>query len=261
MVVDAVTEIPAALFRFQLFCEQGSGDRLFVFGTNTDRFGVTPRPLVPGRHQVSLTFDSLELPPGRYWITAGVWPGERVEPALDVRHSAFSFVIEGTPEEPPQVALLNSRWMINGGPLQGTTEPDRLALRWRDEDLEDEPLVTGTHEELSLSFVVEKAFDEPLELEAVISDAGGRMIYHTTAPEPLAQGINAGSLRFQPLGLLEGRYRLELVLREEGQQVPRATLECSLVVRCTRADGAGIVYLPVAWSFDDHEGSPLPGPW
>jgi radical SAM superfamily enzyme YgiQ (UPF0313 family) len=249
MVIDAATPIPVALIRLQIFCEEASGDRFFVFGTNTDRFDVTPRPLRQGSHLVSLHFDRLNLPPGRYWITAGVWPGERVEPALDARHSAFSFVIEGTPEDPPQVALLNSSWMINGGPLQGTTEPDHLALRWRDEDLEDDPVVAGTHDELSLGFLVDKASDTPLELQAVIFDAGGRRVHHTTSPEPLMRGTHAGIIRFQPLGLLEGRYRLRLALREAGQPQPREQVECSLVVRCMRQDGAGIVHLPVRWSF------------
>lgn len=86
LVCDVIKEIPDGLFEVSISTQDG----IQVTQATTLDGGVEPRPLAPGRHQLSMTFEGLRLLPRDYTIDVGVHHGSGTTADLVQRSLDFT---------------------------------------------------------------------------------------------------------------------------------------------------------------------------
>ena len=81
---------PGTLLRLQIFSNTGE----LVLGTNSRRWGICPH--TEGRWVLRARFESLNLAPGNYLITVGLWEEEGALKPYQARHGYYELFV-GTP--------------------------------------------------------------------------------------------------------------------------------------------------------------------
>jgi hypothetical protein len=186
----------------------------------------------PGAAEVELRFTALNLMPGDYMVTVGLWADEAAEQPFDVRHGGFQLNVSGEPDPCGAVAYMPAR-------LELTPEPDEAGSG----DALAGPLaISGGRTGEPLTLTCGCAL--PAASKLVVDLLGETGVVARSAFEDLVSGSGEVKVSYQALNLLPGWYDVRITLRADAVE---AELEGSLEVVGEVADGAGLVYCPVRW--------------
>ena len=225
--------------------ENPKNDPIFVFGTNTDRFGLHLGALKPGDGEIRLVVQRLNLAPGAYHVAAGLWPEELAPAPYHEISEGCAFVIAGKADLLGYKAALPARWRLEE---KATTMGWMLRpIELLDTDgrpkpffLTDEPLLAR------VGFQLDKA--NRFFFAAFILDKGYK-VFRSINKEPIPFRRGEATLEIDPITLLEGVYHLILCLIDPTTGNPVRAQSAPFEVRNRRWEGAGLVFLPCAWEF------------
>ena len=249
--VDGEVEDPC--FRMQIFTKDpGSGQNVFVYGTNTARCKLKAGKLEQGPGEVGIRLGALPLSPGRYVVTFGVWPEENAEQPYDVRHGGTWFTVEGDESEPSDgLSLPWGRWSVDG-------EEDYLAQAAQPGPWGDAPLYMVDNKQGWTDWVVSCVpLTVVLRCPARLPEAAvveGRVLHGETVVtctrRRLPDGIQGEALlqwRIDEVPLLAGQYEVRVRLLDGDSEEVVLVEGHGLKVTSQDAMGAGAIYLKARW--------------
>ncbi len=223
------------LFRVQVFMANrpDSGESM-VFGSNTDRAGLHIGPLEVGPGEARLTLHQLNMA-GQLRVVAGVWPEEMAPEAYDIWQGPLSLNVQGggLVHQPAEVEVEPGQ-----APAAGLAVDDGHGL-------EDAPLRAGEQ------LVARLGVDPDQRGSAAVCARvfrGQDMVSQADAEVTLPGGPQLVRVRFAPLNLLGGSYRLRFTLSVAGEQL--ASVDQGFQVRSGRTDGAGLARHHATWTVD-----------
>jgi len=226
-------------------------NEVLIHGTNTDRFDLKLGRIGEGEEEARLVFHSLNLLPGRYRVSAGLWPGEDTGQAFDILRGEF--IIKGNPDELGAKVFMPAAWEA-GETADGVGAGNSIEEMTLEGADRAGPLFFNCREHLLAR--VRTCLSEPEQFvtTAVIYQCGNAL-HRSVREEPLPRGRGFFTISYRPLNLLEGNYLLvtSLIDRKTGRQV--SAQHAFFRVRSERADGAGAVFLPCSWKI-----APIPAP-
>jgi hypothetical protein len=240
--------VAGPVLRVQLFNRDNpAGDNVFVFGTNTDRFHLDLGNLAPGPGEARLTFYRLNVLPGVYRLTIGIWPDEMAAAPYDVRHGEWAFTVLGEPDPWGATAHIPALW-IQREPLgpSASGRPVVETVVVVDKDGNAKPRFMS-QEQVRVRIAYDAAAPDGLTLAATIRLRGG-VVHRALREGPLPAGRHIVEIAYQPVNLLEGAYEAEVSLVERASGKEVATRREPFDVRSRRIEGAGLVFNPCAWS-------------
>ena len=232
--------VPDPAVRLQLFNKENpQRENKFIFGTNTARCGVKLGELQPGSSQVRLHLHQLNLQPGAYSVTVGLWPDAESEVALDAHHGLSWIVVTGKKDDGGVAWMPGS---LEVSPLEQDPGPDGAVIL----DGQGAPATVFSP-------------GAPLVARAVLAcDQGdsafarifkGKWLVHERLARTQARevaGDHLMELRCDALNLQPGRYRLEMTSEDSAGQV-RSVSRQRFEVRDAALDGSGLAFCPVTW--------------
>ncbi len=238
---EAQQSAARALFRVQLL---RSGDDLLAFGHNTGLARGAVDRLPPGQGRVTMRLARLNLAPGEYRVTAGVWPDEDSVAPLDVRHGALTLRVAGEQRDPLPLARVGLQAeRAAGARPDGKTH----ALRF-DGDQGGPPPRLGPGESLAAMLPLPALDGEEARLLAMLTS--GQVMVHLAEVSPeLLEGDTLLRLLYHRPPLLPGTYHLALDLQcvSTGRQLLYASRP--FLIEGPIA-GGGIVAHQVTWRLD-----------
>jgi radical SAM superfamily enzyme YgiQ (UPF0313 family) len=244
LVERAVTE---PFFRMQIYNrEPPHKSDVFVYGTNTNRGGLSLGELSPGTHKLRVEFESVPLLPRTYRLDVGVLGSEKARRAFDEKPGAATFTVEGTPDAAGAVCDLQTTWDVRdvAGPLaQGSATIGRVRLL-DGQGIERSLLDTGTALRVQTRVVAPESPQVYLLARLLM---GPMVLHQARVDEPISPGESTVLLEYDSLRLLEGWYRVELALidKDAGSQV--AARSDAFEIRSDPEHGGGIVHIPARW--------------
>ena len=245
-------EVMDPCFRLQLFCKDPEGgEDIFIFGTNTERFKLRTGPLPLGHGEVSVKLSPLNLGPGTYTVTFGVWPSEDADHALDVRHGGATLKVEAETDQPGALLPPWGKWRVRGeeGYRGELAQPGPWDLA---------PLYLVAHapawiDTVATAGFVTAALRCPVELPpAALARAsilhGATVV--TRLERTLPAWVKGGDViqwLNEDLPLLGGDYEVRIQLEATETGALLMDEGHGLKVTSTETQGAGLVYLPATW--------------
>jgi hypothetical protein len=247
--------VEAPVIRVQLFVEGVPlWSRVVLFDADSGKFGVDLLGGQIGRRSVRLTIPQLNLAPGRYHLTIGVWPDSAAPRPLDIHHGAYHLHVLGAGDPSDSVVRIPVELVeVEEEPAEGAQSPDQPigALELLDQEGRAIDRVTtgGT-----LRARVPLALEEPAR--AVLTAEIHLGIYPVLRwehPGLLPEGERLVELCFAPLNLISHGHEYELVLslkeRESGDLIGQVRQTFDVV--SLTMDGEGVVFNPVVWEVVD----------
>lgn len=92
------------LLRFQVFSQGGE----LALGTNTRRWDLSLEG--DGQREICIEYARLNLTPGRFPVTVGLWPDELDGRALEARHGLFTLLVGPQPQSDCPAGSVAGRW-------------------------------------------------------------------------------------------------------------------------------------------------------
>ncbi len=236
--------ISEPLFRAQLFIDRyREWESALIFGTNTERVGVSVGDLKPGRGEVMLELERVDLLQGVVRVSVGVWPSELASVPYDQVEGLEAFEMAGTCTG-QGVCRQPARW-TEPTLSEGEATADRIhSLELLDPGSAPiEQIVAGTSVTLRLCCEVAAADELRLMVKVLL---GKRTVFRTESTE-LPAGDSTMELRWDSFDLLENGYTLEAALVQRQSGEVRCSQQRDLEVRSRREQGAGVVLIPCSW--------------
>jgi anaerobic magnesium-protoporphyrin IX monomethyl ester cyclase len=235
---EASRAVEAPVVRVQLFNNENPSRRnVLVFGTNTARFDPPLGTLPAGRGAVRLHVARLNLGPGFYPLTTGIWPDEASEEPFDVQHGEPLLSVDGARLAAVVGVQLDAELQINPGPRGLALAGDRLGAGGL--EVRDGQAQTGQPMRLRMPVVV----NHPSQILLAASIAQGDLTLRLDEwRRHLYPGSYLVEITYRSLNLLAGDYDVALALAVGDSDA--CTARTRLEVQSRRSDGAGIVYCP-----------------
>lgn len=253
-------QVQQLMFRIQIFRvrEEQELPDLFVFGSNTARFQLQIPARDVAAHAATLALSPLNLQPGRYRCSLGIWPAEESEQPYHAYDGAHEFYVAGPADCAGGLARMPHRWAVDDTTASaGTARLARPALLSATAADGTAPLRTGEP-----ARAVVDALLKPDEAVRAILTHGDEVVFVATCDER-REGWASYQLSVDTLNVLGGDYELTLAIAAGDEEREHVTLPMTVVSR--RMDGAGLVFSPATWTLcllhppKPWEDSPDPG--
>ena len=108
---DVKERIKNPLFRAQIYKIDGT----FCHGTNTDRHDIKLGKLI-GENSMGINYNELNLLPGTYLYTVGVWPNEQSKKPYDNHDKMYKFIIKEKKVKPAKsvgISVIPHEWILS----------------------------------------------------------------------------------------------------------------------------------------------------
>jgi len=198
----------------------------------------------PGPRQVRLVIPSLNLMPGTYQCTIGIWPDEGDKPPFDAVHASNRFQVTAEQGPANTLAHIPCAWQVIRRSEVSTGEdglhgvPQLTSPRGMDE------LVPGGDLRARLECTL--SHPERLRLVAgVLND--GIVIWRDSFPGTLPAGRSTIELHLDPLNVGAGEFDLALYLQRRGSGDKVDQVLSTFVVHRVPGPAEGLVHCPAFW--------------
>ena len=235
------------LIRVQIYNDENpNGDTIFFFGMNTERFNIKIGPVGQGRGEARLLLYRLNLLPGTYKVTAGIWADETADVPYDEKDKEYEFTIMGRADPLAAKAHVPVNWAVHGQtspPVGGHNALEYIAFL--DHEGVSKPCFI-TSEILHLHIGLHLAAPDKYSLSVTLL-LQGYPVHRAVFDQKLGDGRRIVELVYTPINLLENTYEAAVSLIDKANGRAISLQRSSFDVRSRRVEGAGLVTIPTAW--------------